>query len=241
MGKLAFEINELFIIMKVKPKSEINCLLDSFLSPEEEMRLCVSDCIPKRKLFNLNISDIIKEHNEWIKSGKNHFEFFFNLKEKFFTNKYYIKKNDNYEYWVNFRLKQIAQKKGVSIEEARLIFENNKLKKQINTKAIAIRAKSAEVKANKIKKEQTYAKYESLSFNYNVACIVIDYLNDTHKEYTSHIDAANDLGITPSNIVNVAAKKWIAKKKYCVIILKGIKYHNKVRKSKNDNYDEYFY
>lgn len=224
--------------MKPKPRAQVNCLLDSLLSPEEEMFLSLSDCIPKRQLRGIDMPNFIIEYKQWLQSGGNHFEFFFNIKTKYITdNKNYVKKNDNYEYWFKWRIKQLSKQNNVSLEDAELIFENNKLKKA-NSKAAGIAKKESEVKANKIKKEQTYAKYEDLTFPDNVSCVVIDYLNDSHKEYETHIQAAKDIGMTCSGIVNIARTRGVMKKKYCVVIYKGIRNHN--RKHKDDDNEVHF-
>lgn len=222
-------------------------VFETNLSDEELMRLSLSDIVKKSKLNTPGfIEQVILELDKHSSSGGNYFEFFYEINKAFGKPKEDISFNQgestmeeiksNNKYWRIWRIKDLMKKNNCNENEAIIILNTNikdKLLKKLNKTQEALESHNALMR-KRIKTAQLYAKYDFMQYPEGVNCIVFDVESDTHKEYNSHKVAAKDIGCSLSNVVISYRDKCLVKKKYGVIIIRGIKEHKHLKQEDND-------
>lgn len=204
-------------------------VLETELSEEELMRESLDDLV-KKSVLNLPgfIEDKISELKRHLDSGGNYFEFFYNISnEEAMLAPTKRSTVNNSPHWRAWRLRDIQKKNNCTAEEALAIFNKNiedkKSKKENKTRLLE--AEHDALMRKRIKTAQLYAEYDFKTYPDSTACIVFEIDTGKHKEYMSHKEAAKDIGASLSNVVICHRQRSIIKKKYGVLILKGIKEH----------------
>lgn len=229
----------------------IKSILSQDIPDEELMILCLSDVMPRKAIYQPGfISNTIAELKEYVRKGGNYFEFFFDLHQRWFQPVNYIDgrltRNQSYQHptprnlpdeqlmfnrnnWRMHKARKIAVEKGISIDAA-----INELRITDEQK-IELRIAKEKEQSNKmnrqLKKHQAYTQFEEMvnngQFKPTTGCVLFDLDTMEYNEFPDHIEAADSINVTLSNIYNCATTKSLMKKKYGVVYIKEPKKYTK--------------